>query len=167
MFQQWLSYTQQSRQRSLLTQRFHSIRPHSSPSQAKDVMTHFRAQPAYRGRGALLESHASHPSTAAASAAEAPSPPTQSPQSQSATATRPERILDPEAGRAATARVAAGGRLPKQYRAAGIRVTLIVITLPVVIFVTPYLWERIVMGKERKRVSHAAVTGQGDDNAVK
>ena len=54
------------------------------------------------------------------------------------------------------------GKLPKEYRGPASRVTLILALVPLILVLTPALWERIVLGKERKRLVKSANDGEGE-----
>lgn len=60
------------------------------------------------------------------------------------------RQPDPNAGYEAAAQVARGGKLPERYRPAARRVLMVIVSLPIAIGLTPFLYKRLVLGEEPK-----------------
>ena len=72
------------------------------------------------------------------------------------------RKPDLQRGYEAAAQAVRTGKLPKEYRGPALRVTLILALVPLILVLTPALWERIVLGKERKRLVKSANDGEGE-----
>ena len=131
-----------------------------------------RQQPNYKGRAADVSKPQKGPSE--------PSIPDSNPTDSTTTPPAAEPLPDsqtqsfisslrlfpnngnPQRGYEIASQVVRTGKLPKEYRPFAWRITAIIISIPVIIVLTPALWERVVLGKERKKL----VRGANEDEDV-
>lgn len=71
---------------------------------------------------------------------------------------------DPEAGRKGAERVVREGRLPEKYRAAARKWTRLMMALPIAIVTSYYLYERLAVGVERKRLVPSPIGRANEDD---
>lgn len=99
----------------------------------------------YKRPSALNDLEASPSQPPAQSSPTAPQPSLQDP------APQPQRVKDPARGAAAASEFVKTGHLPAAYKWAGVKQTALLVSVVLLIVLTPVLFGRVVQGNERKR----------------